>query len=328
MVRNRIISVLCLAVFSFCMVYAQASGRWIKFYEDEDGIYSYRSDLKSDRDNNHFVWIQLSITSPKLRMEMTNELNSTIPVNSYLYYLEFDSGYELVKLLQLVALSKSGKVLFDGKSETLIEWGVVNDEKKKLLQALNKQLKGQSGRVYEEQNRRADRIYPETNKQSSKVYDDLLGIIKEKQRKQKEETPKQSQFEEDDRIDTDAENNYSSDETIKKETLTKKEETKAFDIVDEMPQFPGGQAALLEYIAKNVKYPVVAEDNGIQGRVIVTFVVGRDGSITDAKVVKSVDPSLDQEALRVVEAMPRWQPGKIEGKPVCVKYTVPVQFKL
>ena len=99
-------------------------------------------------------------------------------------------------------------------------------------------------------------------------------------------------------------------------------------IVEEMPQFPGGQAALLEYLAKNIKYPVVAEENGIQGRVIVTFVVERDGSITDVKVVKSVDPSLDKEASRVVKAMPRWQPGKQNGSAVRVKYTVPVQFKL
>ena len=86
--------------------------------------------------------------------------------------------------------------------------------------------------------------------------------------------------------------------------------------------------ALLEYLAKNIKYPVVAEENGVQGRVIVTFVVERDGSITDVKVVKSVDPSLDKEATRVVKSMPKWQPGKQNGSAVRVKYTVPVQFRL
>ena len=117
-------------------------------------------------------------------------------------------------------------------------------------------------------------------------------------------------------------------EVIAEPEPPKVEETKVFDVVEEMPQFPGGQAALLEYLAKNIKYPVVAEENGVQGRVIVTFVVERDGSITDVKVVKSVDPSLDKEAARVVKSMPRWQPGKQNGSAVRVKYTVPVTFKL
>ena len=108
----------------------------------------------------------------------------------------------------------------------------------------------------------------------------------------------------------------------------KEEETKVFDIVEQMPQFPGGNAALFEYLSKHIKYPVIAEENGIQGRVIVTFVVERDGSITDVKVVKSVDPSLDKEAQRVVKSMPRWIPGKQNGSAVRVKYTVPVTFRL
>ena len=117
-------------------------------------------------------------------------------------------------------------------------------------------------------------------------------------------------------------------EVIAEPEPPKVEETKVFDVVEEMPQFPGGQAALLEYLAKNIKYPVVAEENGVQGRVIVTFVVERDGSITDVKVVKSVDPSLDKEAARVVKSMPHWIPGKQNGSAVRVKYTVPVTFKL
>ena len=108
----------------------------------------------------------------------------------------------------------------------------------------------------------------------------------------------------------------------------KEEETKVFDVVEQMPQFPGGNAALFEYLSKHIKYPVIAEENGIQGRVIVTFVVERDGSITDVKVVKSVDPSLDKEAQRVVKSMPRWIPGKQNGSAVRVKYTVPVTFRL
>ena len=95
-----------------------------------------------------------------------------------------------------------------------------------------------------------------------------------------------------------------------------------------MPSFPGGPAALMSYLSKNIKYPTVAEETGIQGRVIVTFVVERDGSITDVQVAKSVDPSLDKEAQRVVRSMPRWIPGKQNGSAVRVKYTVPVTFRL
>ena len=103
---------------------------------------------------------------------------------------------------------------------------------------------------------------------------------------------------------------------------------KVFDVVEEMPHFPGGPAALQAFLSSNTKYPVVAQENGVQGRVIVSFVVERDGSITDVKVVRSVDPSLDREATRVVRSMPRWSPGKQNGSAVRVKYTVPVVFRL
>jgi len=105
-------------------------------------------------------------------------------------------------------------------------------------------------------------------------------------------------------------------------------DTKVFDVVEQMPSFPGGQAALFQWLSNNIKYPVVAEKNGVQGRVIVTFVVERDGSITDVRVVKSVDPSLDKEAVRVTKAMPHWIPGKQKGDAVRVKYTMPVTFRL
>ena len=103
---------------------------------------------------------------------------------------------------------------------------------------------------------------------------------------------------------------------------------KVFDVVEEMPSFPGGTGALMSFLSSNIKYPVVAQENGVQGRVIVGFVVERDGSITDVKVMRSVDPSLDREAQRVVRAMPRWKPGKQNGSAVRVKYTVPVVFRL
>ena len=105
-------------------------------------------------------------------------------------------------------------------------------------------------------------------------------------------------------------------------------EEKAFDVVEQMPEFPGGVKALLDYLNKNVCYPQQAFNAGIEGRVIVTFVVGKDGSVRSAKLVKSVDPALDNEALRVINAMPNWTPGRQNGKAVAVKYTVPISFHL
>ena len=101
-----------------------------------------------------------------------------------------------------------------------------------------------------------------------------------------------------------------------------------FTVVEEMPKFPGGETKLLEFINKGIKYPVIAQENGIQGRVICSFVVNRDGTVVDAEVVRGVDPSLDKEALRVINTMPKWTPGKQRGKPVRVKYTVPITFRL
>ncbi|MCH5176586.1 MAG: energy transducer TonB [Prevotellaceae bacterium] len=106
------------------------------------------------------------------------------------------------------------------------------------------------------------------------------------------------------------------------------DENEVFQVVEQMPEFPGGYDALNAYLTKNIKYPAFAQENNIQGRVLVEFVVNKDGSVVDAKVVKSVDSSVDKEALRVVSAMPRWTPGKQHGKPVRCKYTVPVMFRL
>lgn len=117
-------------------------------------------------------------------------------------------------------------------------------------------------------------------------------------------------------------------EVIAQPEPPKQEENKVFDVVEQMPSFPGGNSALMEYLHNNVKYPVVAQENGVQGRVVVSFVVEKDGSITDVKVVRSVDPSLDREASRVVSSMPKWIPGKQNGSAVRVKYNVPVSFRL
>lgn len=108
----------------------------------------------------------------------------------------------------------------------------------------------------------------------------------------------------------------------------KEEENKVFDVVEEQPSFPGGQGALMQWLSDNIKYPVIAAENGVQGRVIVQFVVSKTGSISDVKVVRGVDPSLDREAVRVVSQMPKWTPGRQNGTTVNVRYTLPVTFRL
>ena len=106
------------------------------------------------------------------------------------------------------------------------------------------------------------------------------------------------------------------------------EEQQIFQVVEEMPEFPGGMSECMKFLGKNIKYPTISQENGVQGRVIVQFVVNRDGSIVDPVVVRGVDPYLDKEALRVIQMMPKWKPGKQRGKAVRVKYTVPVMFRL
>lgn len=101
-----------------------------------------------------------------------------------------------------------------------------------------------------------------------------------------------------------------------------------FDVVEENPEFPGGDDARSKYLSENIRYPEIAQENGIQGRVIVQFVVEKDGSTTAITVARGVDPSLDKEAVRVVKEMPRWKPGKQRGKPVRTKFTLPVVFRL
>jgi protein TonB len=115
------------------------------------------------------------------------------------------------------------------------------------------------------------------------------------------------------------------------EPVIKKEEVKEpeiFVVVEEMPSFPGGDKALYEYLAKNIKYPAVAKDNGIEGKVYIKFVVNEDGSVSQAQVARGIGGGCDEEALRVVKDMPKWKPGKQRGKNVKVWYTLPVYFKL
>lgn len=111
-------------------------------------------------------------------------------------------------------------------------------------------------------------------------------------------------------------------------TAQTKKNDMVFDVVEVMPQFPGGQIAMMKYIMENMKYPEQAMKEGIQGRVAVRFIVEKDGSISDVKPILSVHPLLNKEAVRVVESMPKWTPGKQNGKPVRVRFNLPVMFKL
>lgn len=122
--------------------------------------------------------------------------------------------------------------------------------------------------------------------------------------------------------------NWNPNEESEIVPTTNDNEVKDIDRVDEKPSFPGGESAMKSYLNSNVNYPVVAQENGVQGRVIVESIIEKDGSMSDVKVIRSVDPSLDREALRVVKAMPKWTPAKLKGIPVRTKCTTPVVFRL
>lgn len=126
-------------------------------------------------------------------------------------------------------------------------------------------------------------------------------------------------------------NGQNAPEPVKSEPLNKPQpvnSNRVYDVVEQMPSFPGGISGLRTYLNQNTRYPAVAQENGVQGRVVVSFVVGKDGHISDVTVLRSVDPSLDKEAIRVVRNMPRWTPGRQGGEPVKVRYNVPVSFRL
>ena len=118
------------------------------------------------------------------------------------------------------------------------------------------------------------------------------------------------------------------DVAVKKSDEESAEPEGAFDVVEQMPEFPGGAAGMMKFIAENVKYPEEAYSKGIEGRVLVQFIIEKDGSVTNVKVIKKVNDALDAEAVRVVKAMPKWKPGKQNGREVRVKYTIPVSFRL
>lgn len=139
-------------------------------------------------------------------------------------------------------------------------------------------------------------------------------------------TDKDSEYIAQDSVDESISNLNSNRAKIKKHVHQKKHnDEKVYEVVEQMPSFPGGQEALMTYINHNIKYP--EEDCG-QGRVTVSFIVEKDGSITNATIRRSVDPAFDREALRVISSMPKWIPGKNNGRKVRVRFNVPVQFKL
>ncbi len=113
-----------------------------------------------------------------------------------------------------------------------------------------------------------------------------------------------------------------------KEIVEESSEEKPYTIVEQMPEFPGGEEEMRKFLAKNVTYPVVAQENGISGTVFVAFVVGPDGTITKARVIRGFDKYCEEEALRVIRTMPHWKPGRQNGKPVFVQFTVPIKFTL
>ena len=117
--------------------------------------------------------------------------------------------------------------------------------------------------------------------------------------------------------------------TAQKTVISKNQsKDKVFDVVEQMPEFPGGQDSLMTFLMRTMKYPKEAMDKGVQGRVVVKFVIEKDGQVSEPEIVKSVYPALDEEARRVIRCMPNWQPGKQSGKVVRVYFTMPVTFRL
>ena len=182
-------------------------------------------------------------------------------------------------------------------------------------------------------------IDPSLLRQTEVVEEEMVEITKQEEPKpQPVEVPKQTtQLEivqddvetEDININADVQQDevieeYVAPEVVEEEVV----EQEIFQIVEEMPAYPGGERALLEYVAKNIKYPQIARETGIQGRVFVGFVVEPDGSVSNVKILRGIGGGCDEEALRVIKSLPKWKPGKQRGKAVRVSYQIPVVFKL
>ena len=170
------------------------------------------------------------------------------------------------------------------------------------------------------------------------VEEEMVEITKQEQKPQPVEVPKQTtqiQVVEDDvevddiEINADVDQNEVIEEYVAPEVEDEDVvEAEVFTIVEEMPEYPGGLNKLTDYLSKNIKYPQMARESGIQGRVFVNFVVEPDGSVSNVNVMRSLGGGCDEEAVRVVKNMPKWKPGKQRGKPVRVSYILPIVFKL
>ena len=182
-------------------------------------------------------------------------------------------------------------------------------------------------------------IDPSLLRTAEVVEEEMVDITKqEEQKPQPVEVPKQTtQLEivqddvdvEDIEINAEVEQNEVIEEYVAPEIEEEEVvEQEIFQIVEEMPSFPGGEQKLLEYVAKNTKYPQIARESGIQGRVFIGFVVEPDGSISNVKVLRGIGGGCDEEAVRVIKSLPKWKPGKQRGKAVRVSYQIPVNFKL
>ncbi len=182
-------------------------------------------------------------------------------------------------------------------------------------------------------------IDPSLLNRTVEVEEEMVEITKQEEPKpQPVEMPKQTtqlEIVEDDVEVEDIEINAEIDQTEVVEEYTPVEveeeevvEAEVFTIVEEMPSYPGGDMKMYEYLGKNIKYPQIARESGIQGRVFVNFVVEPDGSVSNVKVLRGIGGGCDEEAIRVVKSMPKWKPGKQRGKAVRVSYTLPVVFKL
>ena len=182
-------------------------------------------------------------------------------------------------------------------------------------------------------------IDPSLLNRTVEVDEEMVEITKqEEQKPQPVEMPKQTtQLEivqddvevEDIEINADVDQNEVIEEYVPVEVEEEDvQEQEIFQIVEEMPAYPGGDQKLMEYVATNIKYPQIARETGIQGRVFVGFVVEPDGSVSNVKVLRGIGGGCDEEAMRVVKSMPKWKPGKQRGKAVRVSYQIPVFFKL
>ena len=280
---------------------ASAKPKWVVFFDNGDMTIAYLSNISTTEDGNKIVWVRVNYHTFSDQLHFAKIIRSSIPVAITKTKAEYSFDYGMVMVRQVMCYSKKGKLIFDSGDDTSAGWGYANSNDPLSIVAvhlLNKM--NAEHQALDEMDDDHHLVHGSFRGSSDKLKNLHIDI---KTNKETGESPK---TEEESIID----------------------ETKVFDVVEEMPQFPGGQVALLEYLAKNIHYPVDAEINGVQGRVICSYVVERDGSLSDIRVVKSVEPSLDKEAVRVVMSMPKWTPGKQNGHNVRVKYTVPVQFRL